>query len=361
VPDNHVAVVANMYVIRDIDFDDGYTFLYSKEIKTIAQHFHLWSPGKPFDFVKIYSDGEYAHKYYSGRRVWRAFHLLAPTAAANLPAEYGNLKEDAPYPFSLPAINVTLEDVFRVHRDYLKGTPYDLSAPGNLAAGPFGTPNRYSGGAGESVVNGSWERPISLFRSTYTFVVQSLPKRSSSDSEINVNGWIWFGPHAAHGTCYVPFSATAMLDVPESYRVGNQMTLDRSAAYWAFRFVENWANLKFSYAIKDIAAEQIRLEGQSMKVQQEILQSASQGMSYRDVQEKLSINTASVLENWWRLLDFLVVKYADGYVTEPDTGKIGQSVGYPAWWLTKVGYESGPPPPLEEREQLSEKSIQIRG
>lgn len=39
---------------------------------------------------------------------------------------------------------------FRVLRDWYADTPYDLTK--GLAAGPFGSPNRYAGGAGEQQV-----------------------------------------------------------------------------------------------------------------------------------------------------------------------------------------------------------------
>ena len=90
VPRGHVAVVANAYVIREIDFSDSVNFLYSPNIRSIALRLKLWSPGESFDFTKIYSGGEYGHKYYSGRRVWRGLSMLAPSAASGLKPEYSN-------------------------------------------------------------------------------------------------------------------------------------------------------------------------------------------------------------------------------------------------------------------------------
>ena len=41
---------------------------------------------------------------------------------------------------------------------------------------------------------------------------------------------------------------------------GERHVFDRSSAWWAFNFVSNWANLKYNYMIKDINAEQKRIE-----------------------------------------------------------------------------------------------------
>eukprot|EP00668_Euglena_longa_P001345 GGOE01001597.1.p1 GENE.GGOE01001597.1~~GGOE01001597.1.p1 ORF type:complete len:559 (+),score=140.68 GGOE01001597.1:26-1702(+) len=331
VPDDHVVVVANMFIIRTITPGDDVNFLYSGNLFTIAESHKLWTPGTPFDFTQVYSDGEYAHKYYTGRRMWGAAHLLAPSL--HLPAEYGNLRTDAPYPFSFkPDRPVAPTDFFRVLRDWYAGTPYDLTK--GLAAGPFGSPNRYAAGAGESLVKGNWERSITLARTTYSFVVEV-----SAAAPAHARAVLWFGPHAAHGTCYIPIPCGA-LEVPQPYRIARQGVLDRGSAFWAFRYVENLANLKFSYTIPHIKSAQQMFEKQGALLVE------SWRSSRINVTSSMSAHALKVLSAWWSLGDALMVQYADGYITTPAGGQDSFTpTGYPAWWLTAVGYENGPPPP----------------
>lgn len=70
VPPEGFAVLANMFVIREVDPNDNENFLMSKSVHSIAREYGWWSEEEGMlDFTKIYSDGEYAHKYYSGRRI----------------------------------------------------------------------------------------------------------------------------------------------------------------------------------------------------------------------------------------------------------------------------------------------------
>lgn len=165
VPDNSVAVVANMFSIREVDLNDSANFLGRQDMWELAKEYGLYVDGQPKDFTKTFSDGEYAHKYYSGRRMWGVFRLLAPSQ--NLPADYVNLKEDAPYPFAVPVdFLVTPQDVISVMRDWYNGTEYSTGA--GIASGPFNTPDRYTGGY-DYTGTGSWYvQPVSS-SSYYSF------------------------------------------------------------------------------------------------------------------------------------------------------------------------------------------------
>ena len=78
-------------------------------------------------------------------------------------------------PATLPAANLSAASLRAVMRDYYEGTPYDTTL--GLASAPFGTPDRYQtiGAAGDPG-KGSWERTVSIYRTTYTWVVQMLGK-----------------------------------------------------------------------------------------------------------------------------------------------------------------------------------------
>jgi len=51
VPSDHAAVVANLFVIREIDFNDSNNFMYSKNIKDVAIKRGYWKDGEKFDFT----------------------------------------------------------------------------------------------------------------------------------------------------------------------------------------------------------------------------------------------------------------------------------------------------------------------
>jgi dipeptidase len=172
VPDDHIGVVANAFVIRDLDPNDKTNFLFSQSVYDVAQAQGWWRPDHGLlDFAGIYSDGEYAHKFYSGRRVWGVYHLLAPSL--RLSPDYEEYLKSRPYPVTAkPDKKVSVADLADVHRSYYEGTQFDQTV--SIAAGPFGTPDHVaSGPASGSNVTGNWERTIGLWRTSDTTIVQS--------------------------------------------------------------------------------------------------------------------------------------------------------------------------------------------
>ena len=139
-------------------------------------------------------------------------------------------------------------------RDVLKGTRFDMTK--GMAAGPFRTPTRYAVTKDmkpEDRKGNDWNRSISLFRCSYSFVGQvrdTLPEPLAAVA--------WFGEDQPITTCYVPIYAGTK-KVPESYNTGDRIKFDPKSTWWAFNFVGNWADLNFAAMIGDICAEQKRL------------------------------------------------------------------------------------------------------
>ncbi|MFY9383428.1 MAG: C69 family dipeptidase [Acetomicrobium sp.] len=331
VPDDCITVVANRTRIGTIDWDDKENFVYSSNIKSFAQEMGWWKPGEPFVFHKIYNPEPYGTPYYQQRREWRVLSLLAPSL---------KLKENAAemYPLMVkPDKKVSVKDLIKINRDYHEGTRFDLTK--GLAAGPFGTPNRYSTPAEvrpEGRKHVDWTRAISMFRCSYSFVAQA---RSWLPDPLG--GVLWFGEDAPHSTVYMPIYA-GVTSLPKSITECTRAEFDRDSAYWAFNFVSNWADLKFNYMIQDIKAAQKAFEDEFFMYQPVIEEEAfalyrenpAKAKSY--LTEYVNKNINKVVNRWWTLARELVGKYCDGFITYPD-GK-QESVGYPTWWLETVEF-----------------------
>ncbi len=329
VPDDHVTVAANRSRIGKLDLNNPDYYMASNNVKSFAEEMGWWEPGEEFLFWKVYNPDPYGAPFYQRRREWRALSLMAPSL--NLDPYLDPVNEQ--YPFSIkPDKKLSVQDIMAIKRDYYEGTQFDMTT--GIDAGPFGCPNRYptpSSVKPEGREGLDWERTISIFRCSYSFVGQArnwLPDP--------IGAVLWFGEDAPHSTCYIPVYA-GITRLPEEYTSGRRDYFDKNSAWWAFDFVSNWADLKFSYMIEDIKAVQQELEGQFFAMQPAIEEAAlNLYKTDPDLAVKFitdySYNTAkNTLDRWWKLADELVYKYNDGYVN-------GSSVGYPTWWLEEVGF-----------------------
>jgi dipeptidase len=325
IPDGEVGVSANRARIGEIDLNDKDNFMASSNIFTLAEEYGFYdsSSEEPFVFYEVYAPTD---SFYNRRREWRVLSLVAPSLNLDPYAKR--------YPFTVkPDKKLSVQDLMVIKRDYYEGTEFDLTK--GMAAGPFGNPNRYATPGTVMPENRKgldWERAISMFRCSYSFISQA---RSWLPNPIG--GLIWFGEDAPHSTCYTPFYCQ-VTEVPESYSVGRRDIFDRSFAWWAYNFVSNWADLKFSYMIEDIKDAQQDLEGDFFAMQPAVEMAALE--LYKkdpDLAIKYLTNYSNdcairATDRWWKLADELVAKYDDGYVNALD------SVGYPTWWLEEVGF-----------------------
>ncbi|MGB4337934.1 MAG: C69 family dipeptidase [Bacillota bacterium] len=315
VPDDEIGVSANRARIGEIRTDDPDNFMYSENIFQVAKDFGWWDESQgPLHFAKVYG---WKDSVYNTRREWRVLDLLAPSLGLDPWA--------VDYPFSVkPDKKVSAADLMAIKRDHYEGTEFDLTK--GLAAGPFGNPNRYATPARL----GEWERAISMFRCSYVVVMQA---RGWMPAEIG--GVIWFGEDAPHSTCYVPFYC-GQDSVPESFARGSRAVLD-DCAWWAFNYVSNIADLKYSYMIEDIKALYTKFETEALAMQPAVEQAAldlykvDPDLAMAFLTNYTNAHAQKVVDAWWKLADDLMVKYQDGYVDL-------KTVGYPDEWLMDVGF-----------------------
>ena len=81
IPDDHIAVSANVSRIGKIDFKDKENYMYSDNVKDVAKKMGLWDGKEEFSFWKAYSGGNYFKepKNYSVRELF-IMQQLAPNA-----------------------------------------------------------------------------------------------------------------------------------------------------------------------------------------------------------------------------------------------------------------------------------------
>lgn len=327
VPDDHVTAIANGFTIRNLDLYNRDWYMASPNVYSVAEQLGWWRSDsfEPFDFTAAYgfADKDAIGPLYTGRRIWRIFDVFAPSL--KLDARLGSFSQYVTYPFSVkPDTLITLSKMMGLLRDYYEGTAYDMTK--GIAAGPFGNPIRY-GGKSHGVVGG-WERPISMYRTMFSFVAQiqsSLPDCNS--------GVLWYGQGSPHGTVYVPFSCKQE-SLPESYLSGKQSEFSLESAWWAFDFVNNWSQLRFDIINENVQQKINVLQEKAFAMRDDLEQRhLSSHCSIPLMEDKSNQFAEYIVREWWKFAFYLIGKYSDGYVTTGEEAQQMTTPGYPPWWL----------------------------
>jgi len=325
IPEGHVGVSANRSRISTLNLNDKDHYMASENVFSVAEEMGWWDPegSEVFRFNDAYGR---VPTYYNIRREWRAFDLLAPSSKRD--------PWDKDVPFSIkPDEKVHPRDIMRIHRDYLQGTEFDMTR--DLASGPFASPNRWSTRTRPPEGTIGWERSISIFRCSYCTVLQCrdwLPDW--------IGGLVWFAVDDPKTSCYVPFYC-GITRLPLSFELGGRDKFDRESAFWAFNFVGNWAELKFSYMIEDIKEKYTSFENDFFEMQPVVEKTAVElykkdpKLAQAYLTDYSCTKAQGVVDAWWSFGEYLITKYSDGYINLPNTGR---SVGYPEEWLDKVEF-----------------------
>ena len=335
IPDGYISCHANLSRIGEIPFDDMENCMYSEDVRSFAIEKGYYDPssGEPFRFNLAYCPPSPSSLHSCATRVWSILRRAAPSL--NLSPDYHRgVKGADPYPLWVkPDKKISLQDVFGLIRDHYEGTDFDMTK--GVDAGAFGCPYRWRPLGfevdGESYM---WERPVATQQTAYSFVSQSRSWLPDPIGGIN-----WQGVDDAYTTCFVPFYC-CVNEVPEVFQSGDLQEFSWESAWWVFNFVANFANLKYSYMIKDIQQVQADLEGMAISTLPAVekaaleLEKKDTELMERYLTNYCSSHSEYVIEEWIQLGEDLITKYNDGYVKD-ENGR-ARGVGYPDEWLRKV-------------------------
>lgn len=340
IPDGYVSGHANQARITTFPLNDSENCLYSKDVISFAREMGYFN-GKDseFNFTDAYNPLSFGGIRFCDARVWSLFRRVNGSIDKYLPYIKGESLERMPL-YIKPDSKLSLNDVMGLMRDHYEGTELDMTT--GVACGPYSMPYRWRPLTfkyeGESYFN---ERPISTPQTGFSFVTQAR-----SDMPAEVGGVIWFALDDTYMTVYYPQYVCAT-EISDYFKAGVASLKEFSweSAFWVFNFVSNYAYPKYSLIIDDIKGEQGKHEGLYLAEQQNIEKKALSLLknSRTDAVEFLtnySKETAnSLVRNWRKFGEFLVMKYNDGVVKDEYGNPI--NVGYPEAFKKRMVDEAG--------------------
>ena len=269
VPDDHVAIVPNWSVIKEIHLDQPDYFMASKNYKDVAITHGWYDPedGKPFVWQEAYSP---TPREWATSRFWLFFSTFAPqhdwpdkalsSHLRGYDAYHQYLEPLSTYPFSVkPEKKLSVQDVIAFQRSVFEGTIYDMTADldwmvpdgrGGMEKSPLTTP--FPTRDMRELLDITWRRMVS--RGGYGMVAQLrgwLPPE--------IGGIYWFYLDNQHVSTYVPIYA-GVEEISPSYKTYDPDEFSEDSARWAIDFVDNLLYLRWQHAIKDLRAARDPLE-----------------------------------------------------------------------------------------------------
>lgn len=262
VPDDHIAVVPNWSIIKEIDLDDTDHFMASDNYMQVAVDHGWYDPesGKPFIWQEAYSP---IPREWAIGRLWLFFSTYAPsskewpnkkltTPFSSYDAYHQYLEPISEYPFSIkPDKKLSVQDVIEFQRSVFEGTIYDMTADtdwyvpdgrGGMKKSPLTTP--FPTRDMRELLDITWRRMVS--RGGYGMVAQLRGWLPAS-----VGGIYWFYLDNQHVSTYVPIFAGAQ-DVSSFYKTYDPDSFSEDSARWAIDFVDNLLYLRWQNAFQDL-------------------------------------------------------------------------------------------------------------
>lgn len=249
IPDEHVAVSANISRISTIDLKDKKNYMASKNVFDVAQKLGLWDGKEPFKFWKAYSGANYAGEKKSfSLREFFVLSTLAPTLQLSYEAEE--------LPISVkPEKLMSATDISRMLRQTYEGTEWDVTRNLKVAVKQKGSEKRDTI---ISPVANPWMRPdeMAMLNGIRKDVVPNnrniaVPQCAYS-TVIQLRSWL---PDAVGGVVWFAFDNPGqspripifcgVSNLPESFKICGQHRYREDAALWPYRRANKLATVKW--------------------------------------------------------------------------------------------------------------------
>jgi dipeptidase len=354
IPDDCISAHANQARIRKFDMKDKENVRYSKDVVKFARKMGYYNGSDAdFDFAAAYCPADFGGLRYCDARAWSFFNMFADADMSKYVAWASGDATAEPMPlYFKPKAPLSLQDVQRGMRDHYENTPFDIT--NDLGAGPYKMPYRISPLScevdGKEYFN---ERPISTFQTAFTFVAQLRSFMPDA-----VGGVMWFGTDDANMVVYTPVYCCATA-VPDCYakQYADPVEFSWKSSFWVFNWVSNMIYPKYSMVIDDMRNVQGELENGIYELSREVelkaLDAAKASPEYAVAMlTDFTFNTAeTVLAEWKKFGEKIIVKYNDFVVKKEENGKIKRSntglvdeivrPGYPKEFWKKIAEETG--------------------
>ncbi len=304
IPDDEVAVSANICRIGRLDLNDTDHFMASDNVFSVAKQLGLWDGKEEFSFWKAYSGGNYFNepKNYSVRELF-IMQQLAPDA--NFTDEMGEL------PLSVkPKEKVSVERVSKLLGSYYEGTDLSLSCKidslakdGNgvklkggkpLISNPWMRPDeirRYAGLLNDSTMANI--RTVSVSWCAYSTIIQL---RSWMPDDIGGVAWIALD-NPGQSPRFPIFSGNT--ELPMMLGVCGQHRKRDDAALWHYREANRISSMKWGQTRTSL-----------QKAQQHFLDKAAHEQSF-------------VEQTWWNTEEKHRTAFLNGYTADFFNATIG--------------------------------------
>ena len=286
VPDDHIAVVPNWSIIKEIDLSKPEWFKASKNYQQVAIDYGWWDPNssKPFIWQEVYSP---VPREWSVSRFWLFFKTFAPSYAdwpdktAHSPYDgntpyYQYIEPLSMFPFSVkPEKKVSVQDVISFQRELYAGTIYDMTndknwmipgKDGKYEKSPLTTP--FPTKAQRKLLDITYRRMV--VRGGYGMVCQLrdwLPN--------DIGGVYWYYVDNQYVSTYLPMYSGGLSISPHLYTY-DPNKYDPKSLRWSIDFVDNLMGLRWQDAVKDLHQYRDPFENKMFEDQASIEKKASE-------------------------------------------------------------------------------------